>query len=140
MSCSTVEATVFPPPSPPSGAKARLESTDSNPCSNPISESDAERGHDEEDKGEGKEKKRQEHGMQKAREREMVRQAARRLVVFGVPTGLSGAVTDEEIDHDEKADRADRHDGAHMQVEAVQGERVVEPSFAKGEWGVRWRT
>ena len=60
---------------------------------------------------------RQERGMQKAKEREMVRRAARRGVAFGF-----------EIEG-----------GRRRGVEAVQGARVVESSFAKGEWGVRWR-
>ena len=58
-------------------------------------------------------------GMERARNREMVRQAARRLVAFGAPVGEAG--------------------GQVRAVEAVQGGRVVESSFAKGEWGVRWR-
>lgn len=56
-------------------------------------------------------------GMQKAKEREMVRQAARRGVAFGF----------------------EMEDGKRRNVEAVQRGRVVESSFAKGEWGVRWR-
>ena len=59
----------------------------------------------------------QERGMQKAKEREMVRRAARRGVAFGF-----------EVER-----------GRKRGVEAVQGARVVESSFAKGEWGVRWR-
>ena len=59
----------------------------------------------------------QERGMQKAKEREMVRRAARRGVAFGF-----------EIER-----------GRKRGVEAVQGARVVESSFAKGEWGVRWK-
>lgn len=59
----------------------------------------------------------QEWGMQKAKEREMVRRAARRGVAFGF-----------EVER-----------GRKRGVEAVQGARVVESSFAKGEWGVRWR-
>ena len=60
-----------------------------------------------------------EWGMQKAKEREMVRRAARRGVAFGFleETG----------------------EGKRRKVEAVQGGRVVESSFAKGEWGVRWK-
>ena len=60
-----------------------------------------------------------EWGMQKAKEREMVRRAARRGVAFGFleETG----------------------EGKRRMVEAVQGGRVVESSFAKGEWGVRWK-
>ena len=60
-----------------------------------------------------------ERGMQKAKEREMVRRAARRGVAFGFL---------EEIE-----------EGNRRRVEAVQEGRVVESSFAKGEWGVRWK-
>ena len=58
-----------------------------------------------------------EWGMQKAKERELVRRAARRGVAFGFDT----------------------REGKRRSVEAVQRGRVVESSFAKGEWGVRWR-
>ena len=58
--------------------------------------------------GGGKDK--QKVGMDAARWRERVRRAARRVVVLD-ETGA---------------------------FEAVQGGRVVEPSFAKGEWGVRF--
>lgn len=58
-----------------------------------------------------------EWGMQKAKEREMVRRAARRGVAFGF----------------------EMEGGKRRWVEAVQRGRVVESSFAKGEWGVRWR-
>lgn len=58
-----------------------------------------------------------EWGMQKAKEREMVRRAARRGVAFGF----------------------EMEEGKRRSVEAVQWGRVVESSFAKGEWGVRWR-
>ena len=57
-------------------------------------------------------------GMQRARNREMVRQAGRRMVAFGIEGG-----------------------GAHVRrVEAVQKGKVVESSFAKGEWGVRLKS
>ena len=58
-----------------------------------------------------------ERGMQKAKEREMVKRVARRGVAFGF----------------EMEER-----GGRRSVDAVQGGRVVESSFAKGEWGVRW--
>lgn len=58
-----------------------------------------------------------EWGFQKAKEREMVRRAARRGVAFGFEMEV----------------------GKRRRVEAVQQGRVVESSFAKGEWGVRWR-
>ncbi|KAL9593723.1 MAG: hypothetical protein Q9219_007415 [cf. Caloplaca sp. 3 TL-2023] len=58
-------------------------------------------------------------GMQRARNREMVRQAARRGVAFGF--------------------LVDGKEEGRRRAEAVQNGRVVESSFAKGEWGVRWR-
>ena len=69
---------------------------------------------------------RQEAGLLRAKQRELVRQAARRGVVFGFVVGDG----DGEGEGIEKVRR---------KVEAVQNGRVVESSFAKGEWGVRWR-
>lgn len=62
----------------------------------------------------------QQRGVRKAKEREMVRQAARRGVAFGFEVEGEG-------------------EGARRKVDCVRGGRVVESSFAKGEWGVRWR-
>lgn len=58
-------------------------------------------------------------GQIRSRQREKVRQAARRGVVFGFA----------------KDDGLERW----PKCEAVQEERVVEPSFAKGNFSVRWR-
>lgn len=55
-------------------------------------------------------------GMRRARHREMVRCAARRGVVFGFGSG-----------------------DAKRKCEAVMLGKVVEPSFAKGDWSIRWR-
>lgn len=60
----------------------------------------------------------QAYGLKVAKQREQVRQAARRGVAFGFPVGLGQE---------------------RKRVEAVQYGRVVEASFAKGEWGVRWK-
>ncbi|KAK1687397.1 hypothetical protein BDP55DRAFT_659980 [Colletotrichum godetiae] len=57
-------------------------------------------------------------GQRRAHEREMVRCAARRGVVFGFLVG----------DGEER-----------RKCEAVRQGKVVEPSFAKGEWSIRWR-
>jgi hypothetical protein len=57
-------------------------------------------------------------GQRRAEEREMVRKAARRGCAFGF------AVVGEE---------------GKRKCEAVMKGNVVESSFAKGEWGVRWR-
>ncbi|KAI2602843.1 hypothetical protein GGR54DRAFT_465245 [Hypoxylon sp. NC1633] len=58
-------------------------------------------------------------GQRRAQQREMVRSAARRGVVFGFATGPE--------------------DAAARKCEAVMQGRVVEPSFTKGNWGIRWR-
>lgn len=60
---------------------------------------------------------RRQKGLKRARQREMVRCAARRGVVFGFMVG--------------EAER--------KKCEAVMLGKVVEPSFAKGNWSVRWR-
>ncbi|OTA93678.1 hypothetical protein M434DRAFT_395361 [Hypoxylon sp. CO27-5] len=64
-------------------------------------------------------------GQRRAQQREMVRSAARRGVVFGFAVsggGFGGG------------------GGAQLRkCEAVMQGKVVEPSFAKGDWGVRWR-
>lgn len=62
-------------------------------------------------------------GQKRADERELVRCAARRGVAFGFLTG-----TGKEDDG-----------GERRLCEAVMLGKVVESSFAKGEWGVRWR-
>ena len=59
----------------------------------------------------------QQVGQQRAAQREMVRRAARRGVIFGLDQGSSG-----------------------RKCEVVQHGRVVEPSFAKGDFIIRWRT
>lgn len=63
----------------------------------------------------------QQWGLEKAKEREQVRQAARRGVAFGFEVANEDGET------------------SRRRVEAVQYGRVVEASFAKGSWGVRWR-
>ncbi|OBS24563.1 hypothetical protein FPOA_05105 [Fusarium poae] len=57
-------------------------------------------------------------GQKRAKEREMTKCAARRGVVFGF------SVND---------------DGEKRLCEAVMSGKVVEPSFAKGDWAIRWR-
>ncbi|PNP43477.1 hypothetical protein TGAM01_v210437 [Trichoderma gamsii] len=57
-------------------------------------------------------------GQRRAKEREMTKCAARRGVVFGF---------------------AISEDGEKRFCEAVMSGKVVEPSFAKGDWAIRWR-
>jgi hypothetical protein len=70
-------------------------------------------------------------GQRVADEKEMVKKAARRGCVFGF---------DIESD-DGKVDKGKKEDGEGRKrlCEAVMNGIVVEPSFAKGDWGIRWR-
>ncbi|KAK6201889.1 hypothetical protein LQW54_009299 [Pestalotiopsis sp. IQ-011] len=66
-------------------------------------------------------------GQRRAKEKEMVKCAARRCVVFGcLPEGPDGA------------DGGDGT-GERRKCEAVSNGNIVEPSFAKGDWQIRWR-
>lgn len=81
----------------------------------------AERQHETEEA-----KQRRLEGQRRADEREMVRKAARRGCAFGfVVDGEEGVRGGQK--------------GERRKCEAVMKGAVVEASFAKGEWGVRWR-
>lgn len=76
-------------------------------------------------------------GQKRADEREMVRRAARRLVAFGPKVkGESGSLSSKEK---EKGKGEVGAEDAGRKCEAVMKGVVVEASFAKGEWGIRWR-
>ncbi|KAI3322205.1 hypothetical protein HD806DRAFT_536670 [Xylariaceae sp. AK1471] len=64
-------------------------------------------------------------GQKRVQQKEMVRCAARRGVVFGLVVG------DASIDENDESSR--------RKCEAVMQGKVVEPSFAKGDWAIRWR-
>lgn len=68
-------------------------------------------------------KEKRSQGLKAVREREMVRSAARRGVVFGF------AVREGRDGHEEE----------RVKCEAIMQGKVVEPSFAKGNWSIRWR-
>ncbi|ETS75237.1 hypothetical protein PFICI_13721 [Pestalotiopsis fici W106-1] len=67
-------------------------------------------------------------GQRRAKEKEMVKCAARRGVVFGFLAG----------DQD-GAGQGGGDMGGRRKCEAVSNGNVVEPSFAKGDWQIRWR-
>ena len=86
-------------------------------------------------------------GQRRAEQREMVRRAARRGVVFGflVPETLQ---EQPHLDRgrskysavaDSKYQTAQPPKVSRRKCEAVMNGSVVEPSFAKGDWAVRWR-
>lgn len=84
-------------------------------------------------------------GARRAEEREMVRRAARRTIVFGVEVQNSGSEVPNDSISKGKAKRgAAQEDRASPAIELRKAEAlmsgvVVEPSFAKGNWSIRWR-
>lgn len=89
-------------------------------------------------------------GQKRAEEREFVRCVVRRAVVFGlevegwegVGSGGSGSKKGKKgrgKGSEEDEDVANGSAKTRRMCEAVMAGQVVEPSFAKGDWSVRWR-
>lgn len=113
-----------------------------------------ERGRAEKISESVKDREKRRLGAKRAEEREIVRRAARRLIVFGfeIPLRESSAAAAaavagkpakgkakskrnlEEGRRDESLPRTEVR-----KAEALMAGMVVEPSFAKGNWAVRWR-
>lgn len=87
-------------------------------------------------------------GMIKAEQKEIVKRAARRGCVFGFALASNSGDTltfnngdnmkmfaENKLKPNFDNDAID----ARRKCEAVSNGRVVEPSFAKGNWGIRWR-
>ncbi|CZT10595.1 hypothetical protein WAI453_003048 [Rhynchosporium graminicola] len=86
-------------------------------------------------------------GQRRAEERELVRKAARRGVAFGFVTQKREAPTSrkgkrggkrKEVD-EEGQDESSKVEKRLCEAVITKAVIVVEPSFAKGDWGVRWR-
>lgn len=72
-------------------------------------------------------------GQKRAEQKEMVRAAARRAVVFGLQRQSGSDRASSKLEH---------HDGPSAEkklCEAFMNGAVVEPSYAKGDWAIRWR-
>jgi hypothetical protein len=89
-------------------------------------------------------------GQKKAEEREFIRCVVRRAVVFGLEVAGweevgGGAGSGKKgkkgkgrgVEEDEEA--AETEAKPRRKCEAIMAGQVVEPSFAKGDWAVRWR-
>ncbi|THV96498.1 hypothetical protein D6D25_09149, partial [Aureobasidium pullulans] len=78
-------------------------------------------------------------GQRRAEEKEMVKCAARRAVVFGLESSrvLTGEGKKGKKGKDDDDGEA-KQQGRRM-CEAVMHGAVVEPSYAKGDWSIRWR-
>lgn len=81
-------------------------------------------------------------GQKKADEKALVKSAARRAVAFGLL--VDSPVREKASGKKPKKgqDKAQSGDGAEQvrrKCEALMNGQVVEPSFAKGDWSIRWR-
>ncbi|OCF35636.1 hypothetical protein I316_02691 [Kwoniella heveanensis BCC8398] len=108
--CSQIERDVF-------SASTSTQAQQQSNAAAAAAASDSTLRSDDDAHGESKVRAR----LEPAEQREEARRAARRLIAFGF---RSQGVMDEQ-----------------REVEAVQenGGRIVETSFAKGEWGLRWK-
>ena len=129
--CGEIERIAFDRPQPPSKKDE-----------DPEGVSDFEEGGDEDldpaelqgkrpNPGGPGSKEKQQEGQKRAEEREMVRRAARRAVVFGFPVekAYDGPAAHPKSENSEEK----------RKCEALMSGQVVEPSFAKGDWAIRWR-
>lgn len=101
--------------------------------------SEVDEAHAPEDVGESPEQKRkQREGQRRAEEKEHVKRVARRVVVFGLV--VEG---EEKEERPKKAknrgDTEECTEPARKKCEALMDGQLVEPSFAKGDWSLRWR-
>jgi hypothetical protein len=88
-------------------------------------------------------------GDKRAEEREMVRRAARRLVVFGSAASEqahgqstiseSGSKASRKVKSGKSTELPASEAIPVRKAEALMNGTVVEPSFAKGNWSIRWR-
>ncbi|KAI9650286.1 hypothetical protein NHQ30_000299 [Ciborinia camelliae] len=84
-------------------------------------------------------------GQKQAEEREMVRRAARRAVVFGFiveqPPEKVPSQPSKGLKHKKSNSWGENvvKEPTRRKCEALMKGSVVEPSFAKGNWSIRWR-
>lgn len=87
------------------------------------------------------EKRRQ--GAKRAEEREMVRRAARRGIIFGLEVPRREPAKPKQAKgkgkHKQEEDQVEESTTERRHAEALMDGTVVEPSFAKGNWCIRWR-
>ncbi|RMX88374.1 hypothetical protein D0869_01653 [Hortaea werneckii] len=79
-------------------------------------------------------------GQKKAEEKELIKQAARRAVVFGLPVDApAGKSSGKKGKAARAAADAEQPEKVRRKCECLMNGHVVEPSFAKGDWQLRWR-
>lgn len=105
-----------------------------------------ERGRQEKIEESADDLERRRQGAKRAEEREMVRRAARRGIVFGFEVPRREPVHKKPAKSKGKSKRGDEASENEdvpttemRKAEALMAGMVVEPSYAKGNWSIRWR-
>ncbi|KAK5112787.1 hypothetical protein LTR85_011121 [Meristemomyces frigidus] len=78
-------------------------------------------------------------GQKVAEEKEMVKRAARRAVAFGLTVDAQAQKTGGKRTKKGQDTGAEMPERVKRKCEALMNGSVVEPSFAKGDWSIRWR-
>jgi hypothetical protein len=79
-------------------------------------------------------------GAKRAEEREMVKRAARRAIVFGLEVPRMEPLPQKGGKKGKKGEeRVELPPTEIRKAEGLMNGIVVEPSFAKGNWSIRWR-
>lgn len=125
--CDEVEAVVFPGHKSAAVEAKATSDDEADPYALTNEEDLDSQGNRPNPTGPGSDTARRE-GQKKAEEREMIRRAARRAVVFGLPLDSGGELVQKPSE-----------ESPRRKCEAVMNGKVVEPSFAKGNWAIRWR-
>lgn len=126
--CDEIEEIVFQRSVDKVGISKAESEEDDNPYESSDEDAKDSQGNHPNPTGPGSAEKRQE-GQKRAEEREMIRRAARRAVVFGFSFDQQQSSLPNE-NSDPTTQR---------KCEAIMNGKIVEPSFAKGNWAVRWR-
>lgn len=77
-------------------------------------------------------------GQKRAEEKELVKCAARRAVAFGLLVDQDAEIAPAK-GRKKKDGELEEAKQVQKKCEAVMNGAVVEPSFAKGDWAIRWR-
>lgn len=149
VAVSPSDNTFIPPSKPLPGSHIRAAQTDSELN---FAAQGGERGWAEKINETPEMLAKRREGQKKAEERELVRCVARRAVVFGLQIdGVGEAEGEMDIGKGKKGGKkgrkgaADEEESLEMgkparkKCEALMDGAVVEPSFAKGDWSIRWR-
>lgn len=78
-------------------------------------------------------------GQKRAMEKELVKSAARRAVIFGLPVDARPAQASGRRTKGRRLSQIGQIETMRRKCEALMNGKVVEPSFAKGDWSIRWR-